>query len=217
MQDSGRWSLPEQVCVDMGRLLVRLYFRFRVEGSDHIPRRGGALVICNHPSYLEPMLVTLALPRPASHLAMRMPWRYPSAGYFLDLFGCIPIDPNESAVSAIRKMTAAVNQGRLLVVFPEGRLSDRGMMRRFHPGAARVALETHCPVIPAAVSGSYAAMPQGAMFIKPRPVLVRFGPPLNLRKAYGRRRNTRLIKAMTHDMEQAVARLYDGPTLRPRG
>lgn len=204
----ARWSLPQQVGIDLGRLLFGSLFRLRTEGAENLPQRGGAIVICNHPSYLEPLLLTLAMPRPVTHLALTTPWKYPQIGYFLDQFGCIPVEPGGDTASTIAAALSALERGRLLIIFPEGGVSHRGKMRRFQPGAARLAMEAGCPVIPAAACGSYDAWPQGSVIPKFRPVTIRFGGPLDLGRAYGRRQSIGLMRCVSREMEQAVQRLY---------
>lgn len=204
----ARWSLPQQVGIDLGRTLFGSLFRLRTEGEEYLPARGGAIVICNHPSYLEPLLLTLVMPRPVTHLALTTPWKYPQIAHFLELFGCIPVSPGGDTGETLAAARDALDRGRLLIVFPEGGVSHRGVMRRFQPGAARLAIEAQCPVIPAAACGSYDAWPQGSVIPKFRPVTFRFGRPLDLARAYGRRRNVGLLKCVGHEMEQAVQRLY---------
>ncbi|NUQ01712.1 MAG: 1-acyl-sn-glycerol-3-phosphate acyltransferase, partial [Armatimonadetes bacterium] len=189
------WSLAEQATVDIGRILFGGFFRLRVEGLQHLPRRGGCLIVCNHPTLIDPVLLTLAMPRSVSHMAASTPWRYEPIGYFLDLFRVIPMVPGEPA-APMQQAMVALDEGRLVMIFPEGNLSPAGELGRFHPGAAMLALAARCPVVPAAICGSHAAWPKGRAFPRFKPVTVRLGPPLALAQAYSRRSNARLVRAL---------------------
>ena len=175
MPPSPEWRLSQRVTVDMGRLFFGLTFRLRAEGLHHLPAEGGCLLVCNHPTLLDPVLITLVLPREAGHVAEKTPWKYPAVAHFLDLFNVIPVDLKANAAITVKRAVDSLALGRLLCIFAEGKLSDAGQMRRFQPGAARIALEARCPVIPVAVCGTYVAWPRGQATPRFRPVTVRVG------------------------------------------
>ncbi|MBI2297416.1 MAG: 1-acyl-sn-glycerol-3-phosphate acyltransferase [Armatimonadetes bacterium] len=207
MERADEYSLGLRILIDVGWILFGPLLRLRVEGREHVPRRGGAVVVCNHPSMLDPMVVPLALQRPSLQLSFRDTWRHPEFAFFLDHFGCLPVDPGESAVGAVREAVKRVQAGALLIVFAEGGFSRPGQARRFQHGAAGIALEAECPVIPAAVCGSYQAWPAGATGFRLHPVAVHFGRPMEFRRFYGQRPSTRVLRGVTEELEHAVARL----------
>ncbi len=202
------WTLAQQVMIDLGRVVLGGLFRTRVAGLEHLPRQGGCLVICSHPTLLDPILLTLALPRRTLHLANRTNREPASLAYFLDLFEVAGVGPQGNALAAMRDAMAALHDGRLVTVFPEGGLSDNGVLRPFRPGAAMLALETDCTVVPAAVCGSFEAWPPRAAWPRPRPVTVRFGPPLDLRRARRQPRGATTEQLVLAQMRAAVAAIY---------
>jgi 1-acyl-sn-glycerol-3-phosphate acyltransferase len=205
MSDATDWTLAQQACLDLGRLLFGTLFALRVEGAERIPRHGGALIVCNHPTVLDPLLLTLALPRAASHLVKRLPAGFASITAFYDVFDCIQMGSGREALLAVKECRRVLDRGRLLVIFPEGGVSDRGRVRAFQTGAARLALASGCPVVPAAVCGSYAAMPAGATLPRPAPVTVRYGPLLRFARGHG----VGAVTAVGRVMRAAVQRLYE--------
>lgn len=202
------WTLAQQVMIDLGRVVLGALFRTRVVGLEHLPQQGGCLVICSHPTLLDPVLLTLALPRRTLHLANRTNREPASLAYFLDLFEVAGVGPQGNTLAAMRDALEALSAGRLVTLFPEGGLSDNGVLRPFRPGAAVLALETDCAVVPAAVCGSFEAWPPRAACPRPRPVTVRFGQPLDLRRARRRPRDEAAQQLLLAQMRAAVAALY---------
>jgi 1-acyl-sn-glycerol-3-phosphate acyltransferase len=193
--------------LDLGRVLFGLPFRLRAEGLEHLPRRGGVVVVCSHATVLDPVFLTLVLPRPMTHLVKPLPPAFAVVREIYDVFGCVETGKGRETARAVRHCVDAVHAGRLMVVFPEGGVSDRGSLRPFQQGAARIALAAGCAVVPAAVCGSYAAWPAGAGMPRPGPVTVRFGPPL---APFGHRpeHDGRDVAVLTHRMRDAVTALY---------
>ena len=103
MPSSRDWSLAQQVMIDLGRLVLGAAFRVRVEGREHLPISGGCLIICNHPTLLDPVLVTLALPRRTLHMANRTDHEPEALAYFLDLFEVAGVGPQGRRLSGSQK------------------------------------------------------------------------------------------------------------------
>jgi 1-acyl-sn-glycerol-3-phosphate acyltransferase len=156
-------------------MLLRVLFRFRVEGVSLLPG-GPAVVIINHPSALDPLLVGVALPERVAFIAAEeyLEWRV--VGWAMRAYGCIPVRRGEVDTSAIREAIEALGAGLKVGVFPEGQISPAaGPVRR---GAGLLASRARVPIVPVAVIGSGRAFPLGARMIRPARVTVRIGPPL---------------------------------------
>jgi 1-acyl-sn-glycerol-3-phosphate acyltransferase len=157
------------------RALLRVLFRFRVEGLSHLPG-GPAVVVCNHPSALDPLLLGAALPERVLFIAAEeyLAWR--GVGWAMRAYGCIPVRRGEIDTSAIREAVEALGRGLKVGVFPEGQISpEPGPVKR---GAALLAARARVPLVPVAVIGSGRAFPLGATMIRLAPVTVRIGPPI---------------------------------------
>lgn len=155
--------------------VLRVLFRFRVEGTSHVPG-GPAVLIINHPSALDPLAVGAAIPERVPFLAAEEYLAWPVVGWAMRAYGCIPVRRGEVDASAIRESIAALSQGLKIGVFPEGRISpEPGPVRR---GAGLLASRAGVPIVPVAVLGSGRAFPLGARMIRLARITVRFGRPM---------------------------------------
>ncbi len=170
--------------------LFKLLFRFRVEGLDRYPS-GPALIVANHVSALDPMFMAAAAPERVLMVGAAEYLQIPFVGWVMRMYGCIPIHRGQADLSAIKDSVRALQDGRKVVIFPEGRISpDPAPPQR---GAAVVAARAGVAFVPAAISGSDRVFPMGARMIRLARVSVTFGP---VHQPYG---------TTTHDYEAALA------------
>jgi 1-acyl-sn-glycerol-3-phosphate acyltransferase len=160
--------------------LARALFRLTVTGRERIPGTGGAVIAANHQSWLDPIIVALALPRKPAFLAMQELWAMPAVRPALRAYGPLAIPLQRGAVdaTALRRALQVLQDGHLLIVFPEGGISPDGHLRPFHRGAAMLAARAHVPLIPVALDGTSDALPLDRILPRPRPITVRIGTPI---------------------------------------
>lgn len=129
--------------------LHRLLWRVEIEGAEHIPA-GAAVFAPNHDSLLDPFFLGLATPRIIHYMAKAELWKIPLLGRVLESFASFPVRRGESDGGAIGAALELLGRGELLGVFPQGTcLPHRD--RRWRRGAARLALEAGCPLVPVAL------------------------------------------------------------------
>ncbi len=157
------------------RLLLRLGFAFRVDGVARIPS-GGALVVANHPSALDPVVLAAALPRRALFIGAAEFLTMPLVGWAMRAYGTIPVRRGRIDLSVVREAVRALEAGALVAIFPEGRISPGGGSPK--GGAGILAARAGVPTVPAAILGTARALPLGRYFPRPSRVRVVFGPPL---------------------------------------
>ncbi len=167
--------------------VLKLVFRPRTEGAEHVPADGPAILASNHLSYADWLFMPLTLPRRVTFVAKAEYFTTPGIkGWFQKKFfsgaGQVPIDRSgataaEGALSAAKRI---LSQGELFGIYPEGTRSHDGRLYRGKTGVARLALETKVPVIPIAVIGTDAIAPPGKKFGSLTRPLVRFGEPAGL-------------------------------------
>ena len=162
------------------RLLVapplRLWFRVRVDGREHLRLDGGVIVAPNHKSSLDPLFIGLATHRRLRYMAKVEMFRGPLAGLLLRL-GAFPVRRGEADTDAFETARLLLTQGEAVVVFPEGtRVDEADALGAPHHGAGRLAVETGAPIVPTAVAGT-ARLWLGPI-PKPRSVRVAFLPPI---------------------------------------
>ncbi|MDA0948791.1 MAG: lysophospholipid acyltransferase family protein [Planctomycetota bacterium] len=156
-----------------------LLWPLRVEGREHLPEVGGALLVANHSSVLDITGMALAsLPRHASFVARRSLSDSRFLERVLDTSEAILIEPGASDRAALRQIVERLREGRLVAIFPEGTRSPDGALHPFKGGALLAARMAGVPLIPCGVSGAWEAWPRHRRWPRRGPVLVRFGAPL---------------------------------------
>ncbi len=132
--------------------LMRLWFRIRVEGAEHVPAAGPAVLASNHRSNVDPVLLASALQRPVSFMAKSELFVGP-LGWVLRLIAQIPVHRGSIDREALRQSSAVVSGGGVLGLFPEGRRGDGGFTT-IRSGLAYIVLREPCPVLPVAIFGT---------------------------------------------------------------
>ncbi len=174
LQRNWVWWVLQEPC----QLLFTIWFRYRAQGIENLPAGGGLLLI-NHQSFLDPLMVGLPLKRPVSFLARDNLFRVPVVGWILRSTHVMSIRRESAGTESIRESVRRMEHGLLVGIFPEGTRSEDGHLGDLKPGFLALIRRTKVPVIPVAVAGGYDAFPRGAWFPRPRAIRVVFGPPLD--------------------------------------
>lgn len=144
------------------RLFLTFYwllFSFRRKGRRHVPATGPLLVIANHQSYLDPILVGLAVGRRLTYMARKSLWRSKALGFMMDRLGAFPVDHEGPATEGVRACLKLLEQGEAVVVFPEGARTPDGEVKPLKPGVALILRKAKPPILPVGVAGAYEALP----------------------------------------------------------
>lgn len=161
---------------------VRLYLGLSREGLEHLPRRGAVLVVCNHASYMDPILLGSAAPRPLHFMVLRWMYDLMLIRWFYWGMGTIPVRGQGQDSRGVKRALRILARGDAVAIFPEGTRSADGRINRARPGAAMIAALSGAPVVPAYIDGARDSLPVGGRFPRPARVHVRFGPPLLFRR-----------------------------------
>jgi 1-acyl-sn-glycerol-3-phosphate acyltransferase len=161
--------------------LFRLLFTYECSGQEQIPREGPAVIAANHPSYLDPVLLSLEVERPIRFMAWEALFKVPFLGRLLEGFGAFAVDVRKGQGRlAYEQAKALLAKGELVGIFPEGKRSRTGWMEpSLRVGAARLAWETGAPLVPASIAGAYRAWPHFQSLPRPARIKVRFHQPIN--------------------------------------
>jgi len=161
--------------------LFRILFTYDCVGEEKVPAEGGAVVSANHPSYLDPILLSLQVKRPIRFMAWNALFRVPLLGALVRLFGAFPVDTRPGrGGAAYEAAKALVLEGHLVGIFPEGKRSRTGWMEEdLRAGAARLALETGAPLVPATIRGAFRAWPYFRALPEPAKIHVRYHDPID--------------------------------------
>ena len=188
--------------------LMRLLFRVEERGAEHIPAEGPVLLVANHSSLLDPPLIGGVCPRPLTFLAKAELFRIPGFGGLIRRLNARPLRREGADPSALRIARRVLDEGKALLVFPEGTRGEEGILREPKAGAALLAVQSGAAVIPTYVRGSGRAWPRGRRLPRPAKVVVTFGAPLRFPRVAGADRKAQ-YEAASRQMMAAIADLRD--------
>lgn len=132
--------------------LVQLLYRVRRTGVGFVPREGGVLLLANHVSYIDAFIIYLTSPRPVRFVVLEAYVKVKPIAWFLKLFGAIPIRKTH-AKEAITRTVAALKEGDVVCLFPEGGLTRLGVIYEFKKGFELIVRKSGCPVVPVYMDG----------------------------------------------------------------
>jgi 1-acyl-sn-glycerol-3-phosphate acyltransferase len=158
--------------------LGRLFLGYRTIGQGHIPRCGGVLIAANHASYLDIPLLACGTLRRLAFLGRHDLFPVP-LGWILRWLGWIPIRPDRYDRAGFGKAIELIERGKAVVIYPEGSRTRDGKLQRGKPGVGIIVKQTHCPVVPAYIDGSFEILPRGRMWPRRHPVRVLYGELLD--------------------------------------
>jgi 1-acyl-sn-glycerol-3-phosphate acyltransferase len=161
--------------------LFRVFFNYDCIGEEKLPASGPAVVSANHPSYLDPVLLSLQVKRPILFMAWDGLFRVPLLGAVMRRFGAFPVDNRPGrGQDAYARAKQLVLDGNLVGIVPEGKRSRAGWMEpQLRRGAARLALETGAPLYPATIRGAFRAWPYFRALPEPAKIHVRYHDPID--------------------------------------
>ena len=176
--------LDEGFLYTFGRMMLRpwatLWFDLKVYGVHHLPRDGGVLVISNHQSYLDPIVLGVKVPRGFSFLAKSELFENRFFGWLIRNLNAFPVRQGEGDIGAVKETIRRLQEGHALIVYPEGTRSLSGEIETLQPGVGLIARRAGVPVVPAVIDGSYDAWPKGHKIFRPHTVRAMYGPPIDL-------------------------------------
>ena len=194
--------------------VVQAVFHPSVSGREHVPTAGPAILAGNHVSVSDHVFVPHVLNRKVIYLAKAQYFtgqgiRGRLTARMFNALGQKPVDRDSgrAGLAAIATAAEVLAEGNLLGIYPEGTRSPDGRLYRGRVGVARLWLDTGVPLLPCAVIGSFEVQPPGQKLPKKGPVAVKFGPPMDLSRYAGRKRDARLYREITDDIMRAIKEL----------
>jgi len=171
--------VPEFLMRFMIWLLIHSIYRLEKSGLERIPEEGAAVLVCNHVSYVDALVISAACRRPIRWVMDHRIFATPLLSFFFRTVRAIPIAPAREDPTALEqayeRIAQALANGELVGIFPEGRLTSDGEMGQFRPGVRLVLDRTPVPVVPMALSGLWASI-----FTRNRDKIARLFPRIRL-------------------------------------
>ncbi|SHF03624.1 lysophospholipid acyltransferase family protein [Desulforamulus putei] len=179
-----------------GMLLV--WRRWQVIGLEHLPASGGVVVVANHVSNLDPVVLGCALTRRIHFMAKAQLFKVPVLATIITMLGAFPVNREKSDRHAIRKALELLQSGNMVGVFPEGTRSKTGELQKPHIGAAMLAVKADVPILPVALKGTR------GMFDK---ITVIIGEPVYMPELWRGRPGKEELEALSQQVMDQIANL----------
>ncbi|GAA3387566.1 lysophospholipid acyltransferase family protein [Cryptosporangium minutisporangium] len=198
----------------VGGPILHLAFRPWVEGKEHVPTNGAAILASNHLSIMDSVFVPLVLNRDVVYVAKQEYFTGTRpidrlTARFMRGAGQVPVNRgnNRAAQEALDASLDVLRSGRLFGIYPEGTRSPDGRLYRGRTGVAWLALTAEVPVVPVAMFNTERALPPGRTVPRPVRVGIRFGEPMMFDEYKGQAGKARARRAVTDQIVAAIGAL----------
>jgi 1-acyl-sn-glycerol-3-phosphate acyltransferase len=154
--------VPEFLLRFIAWMGIHTFYRMRKQGMERIPAEGGAVLVCNHVSYVDAIIIAGAIKRPVRFVMYHKIFRIPVLSRLFHWMNAIPIAPAKEDPALLKKaydqIDAALAAGELVCLFPEGRLTGDGDIGPFRKGVERILRRRPVPVVPMALGGVWGSL-----------------------------------------------------------
>lgn len=164
----------------IARCIFKLYFRLRIVGCENIPTEEPCIIVANHVSFLDPLLICAIVPRVIHYITYASFYYNSLLHWYCKRVYCIPIKKKGNDISALKQALRLLKKGEIVGIFPEGQRSVTGKLKEGLPGTSLIALRANVPILPVGIHGAYEAFPKGSKFPKPKLITLIFGEPFSL-------------------------------------
>ena len=197
-----RWGhrLTSLFCKTVGRL--------EAQGVEHIPREGGVLLLSNHVSFLDPVIVGSAASREVHYMARSNAFDIPGLGKLISAYNAYPVNRGAADLGALRKTISLLKDGNAVLIFPEGTRSVDGTLGKARDGACFIAHRAGVPTIPVFHRGAERVLPRNSRRLRRAKLTVTFGEPLEL-TTDGFETKREMYQQMGNQIMDAIADLRD--------
>jgi 1-acyl-sn-glycerol-3-phosphate acyltransferase len=201
-------------CYWLSAGVMTSWFSLRVEGSRNVSREGPALLVANHQSFIDPVLIALAARRHLCYLARKTLFHDRVFSRLIRSLNAVPINQEGFAREGLETILEQLKAGRAVVVFPEGERTMDGKMHPLRPGVYLLIRRLAMPIVPIGIAGAYDAWPRwrrypipAPLFLPPsqRTIAVSIGRPLDSRQFAGLARQ-RVLDVVYGELQKMAAR-----------
>ncbi len=193
----------------LSRAIGWLCFQYRAIGG--LPAQGGILVAANHASYFDIPLLGCGARRRLWFLGRHDLFPIPVLNRILQALGWIPLRQGRLDRNAFGKAVSLIQEGKAVVIFPEGSRAVDGNLQKGKPGIGVIVAQAGCPVVPAYIRGAYEVLPIDACWPRFRRVSVTYGRPLDFREDAARLEGKTFYQHVSRTVMAKIAELGDVP------
>ncbi len=192
------WAVP----------VLKMRLRIRTEGTEHIPKKGAAIIASNHLSALDHVVLPATTKRVIYNISKKEHFDSKIRGWFFRHWGVIPLDRGAGDNAALEKAKEVLRSGELFCIYPEGTRSIDGRLYKGRTGIARIALDVGVPIIPVAMVGTFEAKPKGHKGIKKGvKTAAVVGEPMDFSQYHGKHEDREICRKVTDEVMHAIAKL----------
>lgn len=194
----------------IARNIVKMVFSVRIDGLENIPKKGPAIMLSNHLSFLDGIILGMFFPRNIWFMAKNSQFYSSFLFWFLRIAGTFPVRRYTVDAQAARNVIRILDAGHIVGIFPEGERSWDGRMLPFKFGCLRLILALDYPVIPVGISGAYELMPRWTIKIKRVPVRVNIGKPVKFKNIPVSMQSEQQLSEASDLLRKYITDLVDG-------
>ncbi len=160
-------------------LAAKIFFRYQSLGSNRVPESGPLLLLSNHQSNLDPVLVGIGTRRPVNSLARQTLFDTPGLAWMIRSLDAIPIDRDGLGLAGLKETLRRLRRDEAVLLFPEGRRSDDGQLAALKPGVCALARRGRATLVPVGIDGAFEAWPRRRRLPRPGRIWVCYGEPID--------------------------------------
>ena len=155
---------------------ARLYWRLRLEGTQHIPADGPLIIAPNHATYADPVLVCIPIRFAVHFMAWDALFKVPGLAWLIRRLRAFPVQIESADPRSTREAVRLLQAGSAVMIFPEAGRTPDGRLQRFRPGAFRLACALKVPVLPVTILGGHDSWPPGRILPRPGRLSIIYHP-----------------------------------------
>jgi 1-acyl-sn-glycerol-3-phosphate acyltransferase len=190
---------------------ARAYFGVRFEGVRHIPASGPLLIISNHVTYADPVLVSIPVRRRVYYMAWNALFDVPGLAWLIRRLRAFPVEIESADPRATREALRLLQAGQAVMIFPEGGRSPDGRLQRFKPGAFRLACSLGTPMLPVTIVGGHESWPPGRILPRPGRLTITYHPLITPPSARDVKAAARVLAPEVHHVVASALPAHQRP------
>ena len=194
---------------------ARTFFGTRFHGVENIPRVGPLLIVPNHVTYADPVLVSIPVRRRVHYMAWNAIFRVPGLSWFVRRLRAFPVEIESADPKATREAVRLLQAGEAVMIFPEGGRSLDGRLQRFKPGAFRLACSLGVPILPVTIVGGHESWPPSRTLPRPGRLTLTYHPLIRPVASGDVRAEARALVPRVRDVVASALPVHQRPDPAP--
>lgn len=179
----------------VANIIFRLIYKIEIVGKDRISKEGRFVLCSNHIHVLDPIIISMVVPRQICWMAKKEIFESKILSYLLNKLGAFPVDREESDLSAVRNALKILKKERVLGIFPEGTRVKEFDADNAKAGIALISIKAQSPILPIYIEGNYKAFSK---------IKIYFGEPIDFSSSYGKKLSTEDYRSFSKDILKSI-------------